>query len=229
MQVRSRSSLALALSLGMVAIAVAQTASKAPHKALPWKQYCHAEEGFCFKYPPSWSMLGEIFDGNGVVVAPPQNGDRAVWDEVTVALVIPPPDSDGDPVSIDQAIEKAVSSVRESGQNFETLQRQRRTVDGKPAELVKLHYIEKSTGRVWIEQLIFVEGPESEIYSVALKSGPSSLARMEPLFARIVESWKLLEIEPVPGANDEEKAPAKKPGTTAAPSKSVPPPSPPKS
>jgi len=213
----------------MVASAVGQTASKAPHKALPWKQYCQGDEGFCFKYPAYWSMLGDIFDGNGVVVAPPQNGDRAVWDEVTVALVIPPPEGDEDPVSIDQAIEKAVSSVREGGQNFETLQRQRRTVDGKPAELVKLHYIEKSTGREWIEELIFVEGPESEIYSVALKSGPSSLARMEPLFVRIVESWKLLEIEPVPGANDEGKAPAKKPGTTAAPSKSVAPPSPPKS
>jgi len=228
MQVRSWSALSLVLSLGMVASAVAQTASKAPHKSLPWKQYCRGEVGFCFKYPASWSMLGDIFDGNGVVVAPAQNGDRAVWDEVTVALVIPPPEGDGDAVSIDQAIEKAVSNVREGGQNFETLQRQRRTVDGKPAELVKLHYVDKSNGREWIEELIFVEGPESEIYSVALKSGPSSLARMEPLFARIVESWNLPEIEPQSDAVNEEKAPPKKPGTPAAPAKNVPPSGPPK-
>jgi hypothetical protein len=220
---------ALVLSLSIVSAAAAQTSRKPTQKAATWKQYCQGEEGFCFKYPPSWSMLGEIFDGNGVVVAPPQNGDRAVWDEVTVALVIPPPEGDEDPVSIDQAIEKAVSSVREGGQSFETLQRQRRKVDDKPAELLKLHYVDKSNGREWIEELTFIEGPESGIYSVALKCAPSSLARMEPLFVRIVESWKLPEIEPPPVATDEEKVPPKKPGSPAAPSKSVPPPSPPKS
>ena len=112
---------ALALSLGAVLTAIAQTPSKPAPKTQPWKQYCHPDYGFCFKYPSSWVSLGVIFDGNGIVVAPPQKQDRALWDEVTVALMVPPPEGDEDSMSIDQAIEKAVSSVRSSGQNFETV------------------------------------------------------------------------------------------------------------
>ena len=40
-------------------------------------------------------------------------------------------------------------------------------------------------------ELVFIEGPASEIYSVALKSSPASLAAIEPLFSRIVDSWRL--------------------------------------
>jgi hypothetical protein len=144
-----------------------------------------------------------------VVVAPPQKQERDLWDEVTVALMVPPPQGDEDPVSIDQAIAKAISGVRESGLNFETLQRQQRTVDNKPAELVKLRYTEKPSDREWIEELVFVEGPDSEIYSAALKCAPESLDRMEPLFTRVVDSWNLPEQELAPGATNEAASPEK--------------------
>ena len=36
-------------------------------------------------------MLGEILRGNGVVVAPAQKEEQSLWDEVTVAMVAPPP------------------------------------------------------------------------------------------------------------------------------------------
>ena len=188
---------------GLVSAATAQTLTKPASKTQPLKEYCHPDYGFCFKYPSSWVSLGPIFDGNGIVVAPPQKQDRALWDEVTVALMIPPPEGDEDLVTIDQAIDKAVSSVRESGQNFDTVQRQQRMVDGNPAQVVKLHYVDKSSSREWIEELVFVEGPDSEIYSAGLKCAPDSLPRMEPLFTRIVDSWKLPEPEPLPSATDE--------------------------
>ena len=72
--------------------------------------------------------------------------------------------------------------MREGGQAFETLQRQQRTVDHKPAQMLKVRYHEKATGRDWIEEMVFIEGPESEIYSVALKCAPENLARLEPVF-----------------------------------------------
>ncbi len=168
----------LALLLGCGCMAARADKRPSPAQKSPaWKDYCHGRGSFCFKYPASWSVLGEVLDGNGVVVAPPQKVERENWDEVTVALVIPPPQSAADAVTIDQLIDQAVSSVRESGQSFETLERQRRRVDGKPAQLVKLHYVEKGSGREWIEELIFVEGPDAEIYSVALKCAPSSMVR----------------------------------------------------
>lgn len=174
-------------------------------------------------------MLGEVYEGNGVAVAPLQKQERSLWDAVTVALVIPAPQGDEDPVTVGQAIAKAVAAVREGGQSFETLQRQERAVDGKPAELVKVRYTEKPSGQDWIEELVFVEGPDAEIYSLALKCAPSSLVRMEPVFLRIVDSWTLPEVEAVPSATDEEApngesktAPAP-PVTTVPPKTSTPP------
>jgi len=202
------------LSLGLSTIAVAQTATNPTPKALPTTKYCQAEGGFCFRYPASWSVLGEVFDGKGVVVAPAQKQEREHWDEVTVALVVPPPGSAGDAVTIDQLIEQAMSGVRETGQSFETLERQRRRVDGKPAQMVKLHYVDKADGREWIEELVFVEGPDAEIYSLALKCAPTSASRIEPAFSHIVDSWTL----PVP------EPPAEAPTAPAAPSKGAAPP-----
>jgi hypothetical protein len=204
-----RSISTLALLLGLIAIAAAQTPTKPVPRTQTLKQYCHPEYGFCFKYPSSWLSLGPIFDGNGIVIAPPQRQDRALWDEVTVALMIPPPEGDEDPVSVDQAIDKAVLSVRATGQNFDTVERQQRIVDGNPAQVVKLHYVDQSSGREWMEELVFVEGPDSEIYSAGLKCAPESLARMEPLFSRIVDSWKLPEPEPPPSASEEAAPPGK--------------------
>src|SRR5208283_1312104 len=204
MQAFRRKMLLVVLSLGLCAGGTAQTAAKPAHKPPPWKEYCQGQDGFCFTYPPSWNLLGEVFDGKGVAVAPPQELDPTLWDAVTVALVIPAPTGGDKPVMIDEAIAKAISGVREGGQSFETLQRQQRRVDDKPAELVKLHYVDKSTGREWIEELVFVEGPDSEIYSIALKCAPSSLIRIEPLFLQIVGSLTLPEVKPTPGAAEED-------------------------
>lgn len=166
-------------------------------------------------------MLGEVFDGAGVVVAPPQRQERELWDSVTVALVILPPQGDNEPVTINQAIAKAVAGVRQSGQSFETEQRQQRTVNGNPAQMVKLRYVEKATGFAWTEELVFIEGPDSAIYSVALKCATAALPRMEPLFARIVDSWSVPESGSAPAAG-EGGAAAEKPKANAPSPKTTP-------
>ncbi len=138
-------------------------------------------------------MLGEVFDDKGVVVAPPQKEDRALWDAITVALVVPPPQGDDEPLGLNGVIDRATSGLRENGQNFETLQRQERTVDHKPAQMLKARYHEKANGRDWIEEMIFIEGPDNEIYSVALKCSPQDLARLEPVLDRLLAGWTLSE------------------------------------
>jgi len=193
----------------MGCVAAGQTSSPHAPSAKPavWQRHCQLEGGFCFKYPGSWSVLGEIFAGHGVVVAPPQKEDKALWDAITVALVVPAPEGDQEPLGLDGVIAQATSGLRETGQDFETVQRQQRTVDAKPAELLKVRYREKSSGRDWIEEMVFIEGPDNEIYSVALKCSPQSLARLEPLFSQVVGSWTLPEPEPSPNAGED--APAK--------------------
>jgi hypothetical protein len=211
----------LVLALGLPAFAAGQKPSPAPaplHKPVPRKRYCQPDGGFCFRYPGSWTMLGKVYDGDGVVVAPPQKLDKALWDEITVALITPLSEGDEEAVSLDAMIEQASKSMREGGQAFETLQRQQRTVDHKPAQMLKVRYHEKATDRDWIEELVFIQGPDGEIYSVALKCSPENLARLEPLFAGVLESWALPEPEPPAGA-EEENAPKQAPPA----SKPVPP------
>jgi hypothetical protein len=193
------------LLMGCVVVAAGQTPSPhtPPAKSAVWKRYCQPEGGFCFKYPNSWSILGEIFAGHGVVVAPPQKQDRTLWNAITVAMVVPPPEGDDEPVDLDGVIGQATSGLRERGQDFETVERQRRTVDHKPAQLLKVRYQDKSNGRDWIEEMVFIEGPDNEIYSVALKSSPQDLARLEATFSQVLVSWTLPEPEPPPEGTDE--------------------------
>ncbi len=154
------------------------------------KHYCQQGGGFCFGYPASWMMVGESI-GDGVVVAPQQTLDRELWDEVTVAAVVPPSADDQPAMSIEQVIETAMTNMKASGHDPATLQRQERTVAGLPAQMIRIRYHDEPSGRDWIEQLVFIEGPAQEIYSVALKAQPGTIARVEPVFDAIVRSWKL--------------------------------------
>jgi hypothetical protein len=210
----------LALSLPAVAASQQPSTTPAPlHKPVPRKRYCQPDGGFCFKYPNSWTMLGEVYDGNGVVVAPPQKLDKTLWDEITVALVLPPSGGDEEPVTLDGIIEQASKSMRDGGQAFETLQRQQRTVDHKPAQMLKVRYRENATGRDWVEQMVFIQGPDREIYSVALKCSPENLARLEPVFAGVLASWVLPEPEPPGGVRPDDSPKQTTPPSKAPPSR----------
>jgi hypothetical protein len=201
-----RSVLCGALICWMGVVAMAQTSSPPAHTPAPWKKYCQSDDGFCFKYPPSWRLTGDIYGGNGVVVAPVQKDGQPLLNEVTVAMIAPPKDSDG-AVGLDTIIQQATTGIRESGQDFQTLRRQVRTVDAKPAELLKVQYHEKSTGKDWIEELIFIQGPDNEIYSVALKCVSSDILHLEPVFSEIVRTWMLPE-PAVPQDAESENTPA---------------------
>ena len=180
-------------------------AAKPAHPVAPWKRYCQPDGGFCFKYPGTWKMLGEIYDGKGVVVAPVQKEDQSFWDNITVAMVAPPPEGDDEGIGLKGVIEQAAAGMRDAGQNFQTLQRQQRTVDAKPAEMLKAQYRDKETGRDWVEELVFIQGPDNEIYSVALKSAPDHAFRLEGVLNEVLKTWMLPEPEP---PADDEKTPA---------------------
>ena len=152
-------------------------------------------------------MLGEVFDGNGVVVAPPQKQDRALWDAITVGLVVPAPTGDEEPIGLNGVIEQASSGLRENGQDFQTLQRQERTIDHKPAQMLKVSYYEKANAHDWIEEMIFIEGPDNEIYSVALKCSPQNLARLEPALNGVLAGWSLPAAEADSGDSESSKQP----------------------
>ena len=220
--------LTVAIALAWGALLCAQTpstgtpakppATTAP-KPAPWKSYCQPDGGFCFKYPSSWTMMGDVFNGNGVVVAPPQKQEKELWSAITVVMVVPPPEAGEEAIGLDGVIQQATTGLRAKGQSFETLQRQQRTVDHKPAEMLKARYHDKTDDRDWIEELVFIEGPDDEIYSVSLKCVPQQLIRLEPVLAGVLETWRLPE--PAPPADAVEDEPAQ-PQTTPKPSPTAP-------
>jgi hypothetical protein len=110
-------------------------------------------------------------------------------------------------MSIDQVIETAMTNMTGGGHAPTTLQRQERTVAGLPAQMIRIRYHDEPSGRDWIEQLIFIEGADQQIYSVALKAQPGTIARLEPVFDAIVRSWKAAPpgnagSQPAPGSQD---------------------------
>lgn len=191
------------------------SAQAAPaHRRLS-KHYCHPRAGFCFRYPSTWSPLGDIFNGNGIVVAPQQAGDRAQWDTITVALVAAPGDS-GQAPGLNNIVDQTTKAMHDSGQSFQTLQRRELTVDHNPAQMLKAQYRAKASGRDWIEELVFIQDADDDLYSVALKCAPDHLVRLEPALKEVLGSWSIQETqsppEPPAGA-----APASPPPTPSSP------------
>jgi len=193
------------LAATLLSFALPMTAQSAPHATFS-TTYCHPTAGFCFRYPPLWTILGEVFAGNGVAVAPQQKADRALWDVITVAMVAP--SSENATTALDTVIEHATTAMRDSMQGFETLQRQDRTVDQNPAQMLKTRYHDTATAHDWIEELYFIQGPQNEVYSVSLKCAPDHLTRLEPALKRVLDTWKLADEEPPSSlATPIEKAP----------------------
>jgi hypothetical protein len=194
-------------------LAQAQSAKPSVKAAAVQKRYCQQGGGFCFSYPAKWLMLGQY--AGGVIVAPQQTLERALWDEVTVAAIVDPSADAQPPLSIDQVIATAMTNMTAGGHAPTTLQRQERTVAGLAAQMIRIGYHDEPSGREWIEQLVFIEGPDQQIYSVALKAQPGSIGRLEPAFEAIVRSWKLESSESV-GSQPATSSPDKT-APTAAP------------
>jgi hypothetical protein len=208
----------LAAFLIFTTLVSAQTTAP-PHRSIPSKRYCHANVGFCFRYPGSWSVLGDVFNGNGVVIAPQQKGERAQWDAITVALVAPAGEN-GDGPSLNKVIEMTTADMREAGQSFQTLQRKDLTVAHDPAQMLKAQYRDNTTGRDWVEELIFIQGQENEIYSVSLKCAPQNLMRLEPALKELLASWSTPEAtSPAAAVPSDAAPPASGPPADSTPPK----------
>jgi hypothetical protein len=166
--------------------AVAQTN---PHRAVPAKRYCEGGGGYCFRYPSSWAEVGAEYPGNGVVIAPPQKQERALWDTITVVqMVLVGDGAQNEPLSF--YIDRATSGAREAGQDFQTLERRSGAVNGYPTESLTARYRENDSGREWVEKLIFIQA-DDETYSAVLKCAPENLARLEPTLRFVLQSFSV--------------------------------------
>jgi hypothetical protein len=181
-----------------------------------WKTYCSEEAEYCISYPPDWDVVGDVMEGNGVVMAPPQPGkDKSMWDEITVSVTdLPDPEKGKERPSFDDILSVALNGL--PGNNVQTLQRTEMTLHGRDAELVKVRYDDKETGKPWVEEIVFIDD-ELAIYSIALRATPEDVDSLEDTFRKIVASWRPSEAPPAvpakPAAPKKPAAPTKAPAT----------------
>jgi hypothetical protein len=182
-----------------------------------WKTYCSEEGAYCISYPPDWNVVGDVFEGTGVVMAPPQSPkEKSQWDQVTSSVsYIPETEGDQDAPTFDDVLSSAMKQL--PGNNVQTLQRTELVLAKRPAQLVKLQYDDPETKKTWVEEIVFIDDGDA-IYSTALRAVPENLEKLEPIFRTIVATWRPSEEAPAVPAPS---AP-KKPAGTATPKPSAP-------
>lgn len=170
--------------------------AKSPTQKSPvhnWKTYCSEEAEYCISYPSDWDVIGDVMEGNGVVMAPPQNGkDKALWDGVTVSVTDLPGNEGQQPPSFDDIVSVAINGL--PGTNVEILQRSQLTLHDRDAELIKLRYNDKETDQPWVEEIVFIDD-QLAIYSIALRATPNDIPGLEETFRRIIATWRPSEPE----------------------------------
>jgi hypothetical protein len=173
-----------------------------------WKTYCSEEAEYCISYPPDWDVVGDVMEGNGVVMAPPQNGkDKNLWNNVTVSVTDLPENEGQQPPSFDDIVSVALNGL--PGKNVETLQRSQLTLHNRDAELIKVRYNDKETNQPWVEEIVFIDD-QLAIYSIALRATPDDVAGLEETFRKIVATWRPSEAEMEPKQPVKPKGPGTK-------------------
>ena len=174
-----------------------------------WKTYCSEEAEYCVSYPPEWDVVGDVMEGNGVVMAPPQNGkEKDLWDAITVSVTDLPESEGQPPPSFDDVVSVALNGL--PGKNVETLQRSQLTLHDRDAELIKIRYDDKETNQPWVEEIVFIDD-QLAIYSIALRATPNDVAGLEETFRRIVATWRPSEAETPEPKPVKPKGPGTKP------------------
>ena len=159
-------------------------------------QRCSAAGGFCVQVPEAWQDMGEVFEGAGFVVAEPsRNRPKENWNNITAgAIELPEPDPGKERPELGELVDVVLGSPAE-GTTMETLRRSREVIANMPAEIVQIRLRSKTSE--WMEQIALLDADEV-VYSVALGCAPGDAARLQPLFDRVLHSWRPAPPAPAP-------------------------------
>lgn len=151
-------------------------------------QRCSAAGGFCLQVPEAWQDMGEVFEGAGFVVAEPsRNRPKENWNNITAAAVeLPEPEAGKERPALEELVDVVLGSPAE-GTTMETVRRSREMIADMPAEIVQIRLRSKTSE--WMEQVALLDADEI-VYSVAMGCAPGDVARLQPVFDRVLRSWK---------------------------------------
>lgn len=153
--------------------------------------YCNQDLGFCFNYPLSWKQLGEVYEGNGVVVAPPQTGDQAQWAQVTVAAMPIPTQEGKNPPTVEDLVTSLLGKMAEQVANMQTVRRSEETLAHRPAQLLQVRYDEN--GQRWGETIIAMDGGNDVFYTIVFKAKVGDEPKYEKQVEGILRTFRLAQ------------------------------------
>lgn len=159
--------------------------------------YRNERWGFCISYPSGWSA-DEATNKAGIEVnAPPSLHPRAT---ITVGALPNQPKTLDDPaapdtgdwMSLDDVVRRQLDALRAylpepAGKSVRLIRRQRTEFGGVPAISTEVAYVEGRTEKL-DETLWFIK--EHAVYSLVLKCDRASRSKYEPVFKRVVGSFR---------------------------------------
>ncbi len=171
-------------------------------------RYCLELGGFCFNHPAGWSNLGAVYNGAGVVFAEPNKARaQADWNHITAAtLDLPEPAEGSERPSMNELINQVMTAPE--GAAIRTLERMETVLGGFPAQVVTAEVQEPGKPPA-TEQVAFIDA-DDVLYTVALRCASADYRRLQPVFLKVLKSWR--EMPPPPS----------QPATGAAPKPAVP-------
>ena len=180
----------LAVLLISAALAFGQAGPSAPTKAKD-SNYCNQDLGFCFNYPLDWKLLGEVYDGHGVAIAPPQAGDEAEWAQVTVAAIEIPTQEGKTPPTVEDLVTSLLGKMASQAENMETVRRSEETLAGRPAQVLQVRYDEN--GNRWGEIIVAMDGGNDTFYTVVFKAKASDEEKYQKPVEGILKTFRLAQ------------------------------------
>jgi hypothetical protein len=167
----------------------------------PGRSECVVSVGLCVTVPATWQRLGNVFDDLGFVVAEPHPGtDAATWPQLNIAAIDVPAQKNGAAVSLDSLVER-VLTPNGAANAPETLQRTRLLLNGANAQILRVKLRDEAQQAEIIEQVALIEGEDGLVYSIALRCTPQEFDRLDPIFQKVVHTWRIKPVTPPSATN----------------------------
>ncbi|ABF43744.1 hypothetical protein Acid345_4745 [Candidatus Koribacter versatilis Ellin345] len=153
--------------------------------------FCNQDLGYCFDFPLSWKMLGQVYEGYGAVVAPQQAGDQATWANVTVAAVEIPTEEGKNPPTVEDLVTTLVGKMAQQTEAMETARRSEEILAGRSAQLIEVRYNENS--QRWNETIVAMDGGDGMFYTIVYKALAADAPKYQKQVEEILKSFRIKE------------------------------------
>lgn len=171
----------------------AQNVHSVPKLDRSWKTYRNVEWGYCVSYPSRW-LRGDALDGAGLFVEtgvkkfskPVGEIDVIVFPEGTVVDHESPV-----PLTLVDSLKVHLDGLKkfERAEQVEVLESRPMQLLGISALFTKDRYHDPQDRSSWVDEIVFAKY-KNRLYRLELTSQTDQLARFEPVFARVVSTFR---------------------------------------